>query len=198
MPSPATSERYNPRSRGQDKPCDFCVRSGTFSRLGVQDTQKCPLENRNVAALMLTMPGRVAGDHPFLPRFAAILLQVVSPPVKVGWDTALSAGKIPHVHLVPLNVSYSPRSRGQDKPCDFCVRSGTFSRLGVQDTQKCPLENRNVAALMLTMPGRVAGDHPLLPRFAAILLQVVSPPVKVGWDTALSAGKIPHVHLVPL
>ena len=94
-----------PRSRGQDKPCDFCVRSGTFSRLGVQDTQKCPLENRNVAALMLTMPGRVAGDHPFLPRFAAILLQVVSPPVKVGWDTALSAGKIPHVHLVPLNVS---------------------------------------------------------------------------------------------
>src|SRR5215470_4724606 len=96
--------RWSPRSRGQDKPCDFCVRSGTFSRLGVQDTQKCPLENRNVAALMLTMPGRVAGDHPLLPRFAAILLQVVSPPVKVGWDTALSAGKIPHVHLVPLNV----------------------------------------------------------------------------------------------
>src|SRR5215470_11549174 len=118
MPSPATSERYNPRSRGQDKPCDFCVRSGTFSRLGVQDTQKCPLENRNVAALMLTMPGRVAGDHPFLPRFAAILLQVVSPPVKVGWDTALSAGKIPHVHLVPLNVSWRVRASpdANDRP----------------------------------------------------------------------------------
>src|SRR5215470_16536726 len=122
MPSPATSERYNPRSRGQDKPCDFCVRSGTFSRLGVQDTQKCPLENRNVAALMLTMPGRVAGDHPFLPRFAAILLQVVSPPVKVGWDTALSAGKIPHVHLVPLNVSNGAL------PTPIC-RSPFFERL---------------------------------------------------------------------
>src|SRR5215470_6252693 len=106
--------RWSPRSRGQDKPCDFCVRSGTFSRLGVQDTQKCPLENRNVAALMLTMPGRVAGDHPFLPRFAAILLQVVSPPVKVGWDTALSAGKIPHVHLVPLNVSGNTWELGCD------------------------------------------------------------------------------------
>ena len=53
---------------------------------------------------MLTRPGRVAGGHPFLTLFADILFQVVSPPVNVGWDTALSAGKIPHVHLVPLNV----------------------------------------------------------------------------------------------
>jgi hypothetical protein len=75
-----------------------------ISRLGVHGGQECPFENRHVAAIRLTMPGRVAGDHPLLTLFAEILLQVVFPPVNVGWDTALSAGKIPHVHFVPLNV----------------------------------------------------------------------------------------------
>src|SRR5262249_11461693 len=95
---------YYPRSRGQVEPYDFCVRSDGFSRLGVQDGQECPLENRNVAAIMLTMPGSVAGDHPFLTLFAATLLQVVSPPVKLCGDTALAGEKIPHVHLYPVTV----------------------------------------------------------------------------------------------
>src|SRR5262245_58834195 len=95
------SESFSPRSRGQVEPCDFCVRSGDFSRLGVQDGQECPFENRNVAAIMLTMPGRVAGDHLFLTLFAKILLQVVSPTVKVSRDTALFAGKCPCL-LSPL------------------------------------------------------------------------------------------------
>jgi hypothetical protein len=42
-------------------------------------------------------------------------------------------------------------------------------------------EDRNVVAVMFTMSGRVSGDHPPL----------VSPPLQVGWDTALSAEKYP-------
>jgi hypothetical protein len=69
---------YDPRSRSQVEPCDFCVRRVIVSRLGVKDGQKCPFKDSNL----------------------------VSPPWHVGWDTALFAGKYPHVHLVPLNVGF--------------------------------------------------------------------------------------------
>src|SRR4029453_1833240 len=45
--------RYHPRSRSQVEPCDFCVRRGDFSRLGVKDGPKCPLKDSHVAASML-------------------------------------------------------------------------------------------------------------------------------------------------
>src|SRR5712692_4007346 len=82
----------NPRSRSQVEPCGFCVRRGDFSRLGVRDGQKCPFKDSHVAAIMLTTPCRVSGDHPSLTLFAKILLPLVSPPLHVGWDTALFAG----------------------------------------------------------------------------------------------------------
>jgi hypothetical protein len=87
--------RSNPRSRSQVEPCDFCVRRGIFSRLGVKDGQKCPFKDSNVAAIMLTTPRRVSGDHSSLTLFAKILLQLVSLTLHVGWDTALFAGKYP-------------------------------------------------------------------------------------------------------
>ena len=42
-------------------------------------------------------------------------------------------------------------------------------------------EDRNVVAVMFTISGRVSGYHPPL----------VSPPLYVGWDTALTAEKYP-------
>ena len=84
-----------------------------------------------------------------------------------------------------------PRSRSQVEPCDFCIRRGDFSRLGVKDGQKCPSKGSNVAALMLTTPCRVSGGHPALTLFAQLLLPLVSLPLHVGLDTALFAGKYP-------
>jgi hypothetical protein len=85
----------NPRSRTQVEPCDFCIRRGIFSRWGVQDGQKCPFKDSNVAAIMLTTPCRVSGDHSSLILFAKILLPLVSLPLHMGWETALFAGKYP-------------------------------------------------------------------------------------------------------
>jgi hypothetical protein len=94
--------------------------------------------------------------------------------------------------------AYSPRSRSQVEPCDFCVRRVIFSRLGVKDGQKCPLRDSKVAAIMFTTPCFVSGAHSSLTLFAKIFLQLVSLTLHVGWDTALFAGKCPKVHLVPL
>jgi hypothetical protein len=66
-----------------------------FSRLGVKDGQKCPFKDSNVAAIILTTPCRVSGDHSSLTLFAKILLQLVSITLHVGWDTALFVGKYP-------------------------------------------------------------------------------------------------------
>ena len=71
----------------------------------------------------------------------------------------------------------------------FVSKEVIVSRLGVQDGQKCPLKDSNVTAIMLTAPCKVSGDHPLLTLFAKILLPLVSPPLHVGWDTALFTGK---------
>src|SRR5262245_37696385 len=86
----------------------FASEEVIFSRLGVKDGQKCPLKDSSVAAIMLATPCRVSGDHPALTLCAKIFLPLVSPPLPVGWDTALFAGKYPHVHLVPLNVGRKP------------------------------------------------------------------------------------------
>jgi hypothetical protein len=56
----------------------------------------------------------------------------------------------------------------------------------VPDRRECLCEDRNIAAIMLTTPCCVSGDHPVLTLFAAILLP---PPLRAGWDTALSARK---------
>jgi hypothetical protein len=71
----------------------------------------------------------------------------------------------------------------------FVSEEVIVSRLGVQDGQKCPFKASNVTAIMLTAPCRVSGDHPSLTLFAKILLHLVSPPLPVGWHTALFAGK---------
>jgi hypothetical protein len=63
--------------------------------LGVKDGQKCPFKDSNVAALMLTTPWRVSGNHSSLTLLAKILLPLVSLTLRVGWDTALFAGKYP-------------------------------------------------------------------------------------------------------
>jgi hypothetical protein len=73
----------------------------------------------------------------------------------------------------------------------FACEEVIFSRLRVKDGQKCPCKDSNVAAIVLTTLCRVSGDHPSLTLFAKILLQLVSPPLHVGWDTALFAGKYP-------
>ena len=73
----------------------------------------------------------------------------------------------------------------------FASEEGIVSRLGVKDAQQCPLKDSNVAAILLTTPCRVSGDHPSLTLFAKILLPWVSPPWHVGWETALFAGKYP-------
>ena len=92
---------------------------------------------------------------------------------------------------IATNKAYTPRSRSQVEPCDFCVRRVIFSRLGVKDGQKCSFKDSNVAAIMLTTPCRVSGDHSSLTLFAKILLQLVSLTLHVGWDTALFTGKYP-------
>src|SRR5262249_23295578 len=104
-----TFKRQHPRSRSLVEPCHFCVRRGNFSRFRVQGGQECPFEDRNVVAIMFTMPGRISGDRPFLTLFAETLLLLGSPPLHMGWDTALPTERYPHVHLVPLNVGqHSP------------------------------------------------------------------------------------------
>jgi hypothetical protein len=70
----------------------------------VKKRQKCPLQDSNVAAIMLTTSRSVSGDHASLALFAKILLPWVFLPWHVGWEAALCAGKYPHVHFVPLNV----------------------------------------------------------------------------------------------
>ena len=122
-------------------------------------------------------------------------------PCRVGrypFDEALGVGegcKQLDMHKAAANlgteIPYDPRSRSQVEPCDFCVRRGMFSRLGVQDGQKCPLKDSNVVAIMLTTPCRVSGDHPSLTLFAKILLPLVSLTLYVGWNTGLFAGKYP-------
>ena len=71
----------------------------------------------------------------------------------------------------------------------FVSEEVIVSRLGVKDGQKRPFKDSNVTAIMLTAPCSVSGDHPSLTLFAKILLQLVSPPLHVGWDTAFFAGK---------
>jgi hypothetical protein len=73
----------------------------------------------------------------------------------------------------------------------FASKEVIFARLGVKDGQKCPFEDSKVAAIMFTTPCRVSGDHPSLTLFAKILLPLVSPPLHMGWDIALFAGKYP-------
>jgi hypothetical protein len=73
----------------------------------------------------------------------------------------------------------------------FVSEGVIFSRLGVKDGQKCPLKDSHVAAIILTTPCRISGDYPALTLFAHILLQLVSLPMHVGWETALFAGKYP-------
>jgi hypothetical protein len=66
-----------------------------FSRWGVKDGQKCRFKDSNVAAIMLTTPCIISGDHSSLTLFANILLQLVSLTLHVGLDTALFTGKYP-------------------------------------------------------------------------------------------------------
>jgi hypothetical protein len=73
----------------------------------------------------------------------------------------------------------------------FASEEVIFFSIGLKDGQTCPLKDSNVAVIMLTTPCRVSGDHPSLTLFANILLPLVSPPLHVGWDTALFAGKCP-------
>src|SRR5215510_11221190 len=44
----------------------------------------------------------------------------------------------------------------------FASEEVILSRWGVQSGQKCPCKDGNVAAIMLTTPCRVSGDHPTL------------------------------------
>ena len=76
----------NPRSRSQVEPCDFCAYVPKITQKEVllldwelRGRQECPHEDRNVAAIVLNMPCRVSGDHPFLAFFTKIPLQFVSP-----------------------------------------------------------------------------------------------------------------------
>jgi hypothetical protein len=73
----------------------------------------------------------------------------------------------------------------------FTSEEGFFLDWELKDGQKCPFKDSNVAAIMLTTPCRVSGDHSSLTLFAKILLPLVSLPLRVGWDTALFAGKYP-------
>jgi hypothetical protein len=73
----------------------------------------------------------------------------------------------------------------------FASEEVIVSQLGVKDGQKCPFKDSNVTVIMLAAPYRVSGDHPSLTLFAKILLPLVSPPLQVGWNTALFAGKCP-------
>jgi hypothetical protein len=66
-----------------------------FFSIGVQDGQKCPFQYSNVLVIRLTTPCSVSDDHPSLTLFANLLLQLVSPPLPMGWETALCAGKYP-------------------------------------------------------------------------------------------------------
>src|SRR5262249_35337127 len=43
---------YDPRSRSQVEPYDFCLRRGDFFSIGVKDGQKCPCKDSNVAVIM--------------------------------------------------------------------------------------------------------------------------------------------------
>ena len=111
--------------------------------------------------------------------FPRLMARETVPPVP---STALRIGVkdvVTHVQGVRLNHAI------------FASEEVIFSRLGVKDGQKCPFKDSNVAAIMLTTPCGVSGDHPSLTLFAKILLQLVSPPLHVGWDTALFAGKYP-------
>jgi hypothetical protein len=111
------------------------------SRLGVQDGQKCPLKDSNVTAIMLTAPCRVSGDHPSLTLFATILLHLVSPPLHAGWETALFAGKYPHVHLVPLNVGFTSHGR---KFLELEVLMQKSSRTSACQSRKGPFRTSGV------------------------------------------------------
>jgi hypothetical protein len=73
----------------------------------------------------------------------------------------------------------------------FASEEVILSRWGVQGGQKCPCKDSNVAAIMLTTPCQVSDGLPALTLGAKILLQLVSPPLHMGWDTVLFAGKYP-------
>jgi hypothetical protein len=76
----------------------------------------------------------------------------------------------------------SPRSRS-------LVELRDFSSIGVQNGQKCPFQYSNVAVIKLTTPCSVSGHHPSRTLFADLRLPWVSPPLLMGWETALCAGK---------
>jgi hypothetical protein len=85
----------------------------------------------------------------------------------------------PHVQGVGLNHAI------------FASAEVIISRWGAKDGQKRPLKDSNVAAIMLTTPCSVSGDDPSRTLCATILLPLVSPPLPVGWNIALFAGKYP-------
>ena len=58
----------------------FASEEVIVSRLGVKDAQQCPFKDSNVAAILLTTPCRVSGDHPSLTLFAKILLPWIPHP----------------------------------------------------------------------------------------------------------------------
>ena len=91
---PSVSVKY-PTFKESGCTMRFLCPKRDFSRWGVKDGQKCPFKDSNVAAIMLTTPCRVSGDHSSLTLFAKILLPLVSLTLHVGWDTALFAGKYP-------------------------------------------------------------------------------------------------------
>jgi hypothetical protein len=107
-----------------------------------------------------------------------------------AWGSLDAASALPC--LSPKLTSFATHVQGvRLNHAIFASEEVIFSRLGVKDGQKCPFKDSNVAAIMLTTPCGVSGDHPSLTLFAKILLQLVSPPLHVGWDTALFAGKYP-------
>ena len=77
-------------------------------RLGVKDGQKCPFKDSNGAALMLTTPCRISGDHPSLTLFVHIHppMGILTLAHRLGYSPLRR--KIPHVRLVPLNVGLFP------------------------------------------------------------------------------------------
>jgi hypothetical protein len=112
--------------------------------------------------------------------FFAFKEDMLGTPISVrgGWPT-VSLPFLTHVQGVRLNHAI------------FASEEVIFFSIGSEDRQKCPCKDSNITVIMLAAPYRVSGDHPSLTLFAKILLQLVSPPLHMGWDTALFAGKYP-------
>src|SRR5215510_485382 len=108
-------------------------------------------------------------------------LLVQGTPTQTILDTAGEQG----VDLIIMGThGRTPRSRS-------LVELRDFSSIGVQNGQKCPFQYSNVAVIRLTTPCSVAGHHLSRTLFADLRLPWVSPPLLLGWETALCAGKYP-------